>query len=67
VISPYTYRLHLSPTWKMHGVFHALLLSPYKETPEFGRNFIPQPSELIEGEEEYEVDTIHANRGSPSR
>jgi len=51
----------------MHGVFHASLLSPYKETPEFGPNFIPQPSELINGEEEYEVETIHAHRGSPSR
>jgi len=51
----------------MHGVFHASLLSPYKETPKFGLNFIPQPSELIEGEEEYEVDTIRAHRGSPGQ
>ena len=53
VIFPYIYRLCLPPTWKMHGIFHASLLSPYKETPEFGPNFIPQPSELIDGEEEY--------------
>ena len=51
----------------MHRVFHASLLSPYKETPEFGPNFIPQPSELIDGEEEYEVETIHAHRGSPGQ
>jgi len=50
----------------MHGVFHAFLLSSYKETPEFGPNFIPLPSELIKGEEEYKVDTIRAHRGSPS-
>jgi len=66
VISPYAYRLRLLPTWKIHGVFHASLLSPYKETPEFGLNFIPLPSTIIEGEEEYEVDTICAHRGSPS-
>jgi len=67
VISPYAYHLRLSPTWKMHGVFHTSLLSPYKETPEFGPNFIPQPSELIDGEEEYEVETICAHQGSPGR
>jgi len=61
VISPYAYHLGLPPTWKMHGVFHASLLSPYKETPEFGPNFLPQPSELIDREEEYEVDNIHAH------
>jgi len=49
----------------MHGIFHASLPSPYKETPEFGPNFIPQPSKLIDGEEEYKVETIHAHRGSP--
>jgi len=67
VISPYAYRLRLPPTWKMHGIFHASLLSPYRETPEFGLNFISQPSTLIEGEEEYEVETIHAHRGSPGQ
>ena len=65
VISPYAYHLLLPPTWKMHGIFHASLLSPYKETPEFSLNFILQPSELIEGKEEYEVDNIHIHRGSP--
>jgi len=63
VISPYTYHLRLPLTWKMHGVSHASLLSLYKETPEFGPNFILQPSTLIEGEEEYEVDTISTHRG----
>jgi len=67
VISPYAYRLRLPPTWKIHGVFHASLLSPYKETPEFGPNFIPLPSTVIEGEEEYEVETIRAHRGAPGR
>jgi len=67
VISPYAYHLRLPPTWKMHGVFHASLLSPYKKTPEFSPNFIPQPSTLVEGKEEYEVETIRAHRGAPGR
>jgi len=49
----------------MYRVFHALLLSLYKETPEFGPNFISLPSKLIEEEEEYEVDLIRVHRGSP--
>ena len=67
VISLYAYCLRLPPTWKMHSVFYTSLLSLYKETPEFGPNFIPQPSELIDREEEYEVETIRAHRGSPGR
>jgi len=67
VISPYAYCLHFPSTWKIHSVFHASLLSPYKETPEFSPNFILQPSKLINGEEEYEVATIRAHQGSPGR
>jgi hypothetical protein len=33
-ISHVTYRLTLPETWKIHNVFHASLLTPYKETPE---------------------------------
>jgi hypothetical protein len=32
VISHTTYRLKLPPTWKIHNVFHASLLTPYRET-----------------------------------
>jgi len=51
----------------MHGVFHTLLLSSYKETPEFSPNFTPQPSKFIDGEEEYEVETIRAHQRSFGR
>ena len=30
VISPLAYRLQLPPTWKIHDVFHASLLSTYQ-------------------------------------
>jgi hypothetical protein len=39
-------------------VFHASLLTPYKETEEHGTNFIEPPPEEIEGEERYEVEQI---------
>jgi hypothetical protein len=39
VLSPLTYRLRLPPTWKIHDVFHASLLSPYLETDTHGPNF----------------------------
>jgi Chromo (CHRromatin Organisation MOdifier) domain len=43
-------------------VFHASLLTPYKETEEYGENFTQPPPELIEGQEEYEVEQIIDSR-----
>ena len=62
VISPVAYRLQLPPTWTIHSVFHASLLSPYSETPAHGPNFSQPPPDLISGEEEYEVESIKAHR-----
>ncbi len=57
-ISHTSYHLKLPPQWKIHNVFHASLLTPYKETPEHSPNF-PEPSpELIDGEPEWEVEQI---------
>ena len=67
VLSPVSYRLRLPPTWKIHDVFHASLLSPYRETAEHGPNFIEPPPDLIEGEEEYEITEILAHRGTARR
>ena len=58
VISPVVYKLQLPPTWKIHDVFYASLLSSYRETPEHGPNFSNPPPDLIRGEEEYEIDKI---------
>ena len=61
-ISHTSYHLKLPPQWKVHNVFHASLLTPYKETPEHGPNF-PEPSpELINGELEWEVEQIMNTR-----
>jgi hypothetical protein len=62
VISPVTFRLWLPPTWKIHDVFHASLLTSYKETAEHGPNYSNPPGELIGREEEFELDQILSHR-----
>jgi hypothetical protein len=57
-ISPVVFRLALPGHWAIHNVFHASLLTPYRETSEHGANFFELPPEMIEGEEEYEVECI---------
>src|SRR5712672_2442035 len=61
-ISHVAYRISLPETWGIHDVFHASLLTPYKETDEHGTNFLEPPPELIEGEEEWEVEQILGKR-----
>jgi hypothetical protein len=52
------YRVEIPRRWKIHNVFHANLLTPYKETELHGPNFTRPPPDLIEGEEEFEVEKI---------
>jgi Chromo (CHRromatin Organisation MOdifier) domain len=61
-ISPIMFQLALPPQWHIHNVFHASLLTPYKEMEEYEENFMQPPPELIEGEEEYEVEQIMNSR-----
>ena len=65
VLGPVTYRLKLPASWRIHDVFHARLLQPYKENKVYGKNFTEAPPNLVEGEEVYEVETIlnHRKRG----
>ena len=46
-ISATTYALKLPPQWRIHPVFHASLLMPYKETPIHGANFPEPPPDLV--------------------
>ena len=56
------YQLKLPFQWGKHPVFNATLLTPYHETDEHGPNYIKPPPDLIDGEEQYEVETILAHR-----
>jgi Chromo (CHRromatin Organisation MOdifier) domain len=55
------FKLKLPYQWlkhKVHLVFHASLLSPYKEIEEHGPNFLEPPPKVIDRDEEYEVKAI---------
>ena len=67
VLSPLAYCLCLPPTWKIHNVFHASLLSSYKETEAHGPNFSKPPPDLIGTEEEYKVKQIISHWGTSGR
>ena len=64
VLNPLNYRLKLPTSWRIHPVFHATLLTPYKENDIHGKNFTEPPPDLIENEHEYEVETIISPRRS---
>jgi hypothetical protein len=61
-VSPMVFQLALPLQWHIHNVFHASLLTPYKEMEEHGDNFVQPPPELIDGQEEYEVEQIMNSR-----
>jgi hypothetical protein len=57
-LSNAVYRLEIPRHWKIHNVFHANLITPYKETELHGPNFTRPPPDLVDGEEEFEVEKI---------
>ena len=58
VISLVVYQLKLPPQWRLHDVFHATLLTPYRETMEHRPNHEEPPPDIVEGEPEWEVQAI---------
>ena len=58
VVSRTSYQLKLPPQWKLHNVFHATLLTPYKETVLNGQSYQEPAPELINGQPEWEVESI---------
>ena len=62
VILPVAFRLELPPSWTIHDVFHASLLTPYIETSAHGPNFIWPPPDLMGDQSEYEVEAVVNHR-----
>ena len=58
VVGHTNFCLELPSHWRIHNVFHAELLHPYKETEEHGESFTKPPPDLIDGEPEWEVEKI---------
>lgn len=65
VIGKVNYELDLPIHWKVHPVFHATLLKPFKETEQHGPSHTPPPPDILNDEEQYEVERImgHRTRG----
>jgi Chromo (CHRromatin Organisation MOdifier) domain len=55
-------QLELPAQWNIQLVFHTSWITHYTEIPSHGPNFIQPPSDLIDGEEEYEMEQIHAHQ-----
>ena len=62
VLGPVTYRLTLPRQWKIHNVFHAALLTLFKETSFHGTTETWPPPDLIDGEQEYKFEALLAHR-----
>ena len=58
VISPVMYQLEILKHWKIHDIFHTLLLTSYVETEMHGPNYEELPPELINQQPEWEVQSI---------
>ena len=65
VLGLVTYQLKLPESWRIHKVFHATLLRPYKENEVYGENYLQLPPDIADGQEVYEVELIlkHRKRG----
>jgi hypothetical protein len=57
-ISRTSYRLKLPATWRIHNVFHASLLTPYKETTLNGNKYQEPVPDLVDSQPEWEVEQI---------
>ena len=57
-LSPAVYWIKIPRHWKIHDVFHANLITPYKETMMHGPNYSRPLLDLVDGEKEFEVEQI---------
>src|SRR5580692_10642616 len=52
------FKLDLPANMRIHNMFHSNLLLPYKEMEAYGQPFTRLAPDLIDGKEEYEVESI---------
>jgi hypothetical protein len=57
-VSQTSYCLELPATWRIHNIFYASLLTPYKETTLNGNKYQEPVPDLIDGQPEWEVEQI---------
>src|SRR5712675_2158997 len=62
IISPVAFQLELPTSWRIHDVFHASLLTSFKESPAHGPNYSRPPPDLVGEDPEYEVKAIINHR-----
>jgi len=62
VLGPVTYHLKLLNQRWIHYIFHTSLLSPHRKTKTHSPNLMKPPSDLIKGEEEYEIEAIMSHK-----
>ena len=67
VLSPLSYKLKIPEAWRIHPVFHASLLTPFRQTDSHGPSFTQPPPDIIDNHEEYEVEAILSHRGNGNR
>ena len=67
VLSLLSYKLKIPEAWRIHPVFHASLLTPFRQTDSHGPSFTQPPPDIIDNQEEYEVEAILSHRGNGNR
>jgi hypothetical protein len=61
------FRVELPTTIEVHNVFHVSLLEPYRKSRVPGRHQPPPPPEEVEGEENWEVESVANSRYNKKR
>jgi hypothetical protein len=62
VTGPVDVELDLPPGLKTHRIVHVSMLKPFLQTDRFGGRGGPPPTDVIDGEEEWEVESILAKK-----
>ena len=62
VMGPLTFKLKLPESWRIHDMFHAVLLMPYTEMETHRPNFLRLPPDIDNNEEWWEIEAIINHR-----